>query len=151
MVTATSVITASCWTSGFSFPDARGYDCEDRRNQKRQTDYGEEKIFRVFGKVTDVKTNKPLTATSHSTPIRFIAPPPTREENIFKIPSVNEYTIRVEASGYVGNFEKLDVRNLRNEIAGDEFQASADRNRSDNQFEERAFPAKHLQSPSGIQ
>lgn len=72
---------------------------------------GEEKIFRVFGRVTDSRTNAPIRATltfhsdsSHAT----VAAADGRYE--IKIPSVNAYTLRVEAAGYVGNFEKLDVR-----------------------------------------
>jgi OOP family OmpA-OmpF porin len=72
---------------------------------------GEEKIFRVFGKVTDAKTNRPLTAsiTFHSDSVYSTNADPGGKYTI-KFPSVNEYTIRVEAAGYVGNFEKLDVR-----------------------------------------
>jgi OOP family OmpA-OmpF porin len=72
---------------------------------------GEEKIFRAFGKVTDSKTGKPLTATItfHSDSIYTTTADPGGKYSI-KFPSVNEYTIRVEAAGYVGNFEKLDVR-----------------------------------------
>lgn len=72
---------------------------------------GEEKIFRVFGKVTDSKTGKPLTASIifHSDSLYKTNADPGGKYSI-KFPSVNEYTIRVEAAGYVGNFEKLDVR-----------------------------------------
>ena len=72
---------------------------------------GEEKIFRVFGKVTDLKSGKPIraTVTFHSDSLyKAIAAADGRYA--VKFPSVNEYTITVEASGYVGNFEKLDVR-----------------------------------------
>jgi OOP family OmpA-OmpF porin len=72
---------------------------------------GEEKIFRVYGKVTNAKTNQPITATltfhADST-FTTVAAPDGRYS--IKIASVNEYSLRVEASGYVGNFEKLDVR-----------------------------------------
>jgi OOP family OmpA-OmpF porin len=72
---------------------------------------GEEKIFRAFGKVTDAKTGKPLTAsvTFHADSLYSTVADPGGKYSI-KFPSVNEYTIRVEAAGYVGNFEKLDVR-----------------------------------------
>ena len=72
---------------------------------------GEEKIFGVFGRVTNIKTNQPVTATFtfHSDSIYTAVADPDGRYKI-KIPSINEYTLRVEAAGYVGNFEKLDVR-----------------------------------------
>ena len=72
---------------------------------------GDEKIFEVFGRITDSKTNQPLraTLTFHSDSIfTKVAGPDGRYK--IKIPSIHEYSIRVEASGFVGNFEKLDVR-----------------------------------------
>ncbi|CAN5338219.1 hypothetical protein BH10BAC4_BH10BAC4_14190 [soil metagenome] len=72
---------------------------------------GEEKIFRVSGKVTNAKTNQPLTATLsfHADSLYTTVAGPDGRYKI-TIPSVNEYSVRVEAAGYVGNFEKLDVR-----------------------------------------
>ena len=72
---------------------------------------GEEKIFRVFGKVTDSKSGKPIRAslTFHSDSL-FTTVAAADGRFAIKIPSVNEYSVTVEASGYVGNFEKLDVR-----------------------------------------
>lgn len=72
---------------------------------------GEEKLFRVFGKVTDLKTGKPVRAslTFHADSLFSVVAAADGKFSI-KFPSVNEYTIKVEASGYVGNFEKLDVR-----------------------------------------
>ncbi len=72
---------------------------------------GDEKIFQVFGRVTNGKTGAPLTATLtfHSDSLyQSVAAPDGRYR--IRIPSVHEYTIRVEASGFLGNFEKLDVR-----------------------------------------
>ncbi len=72
---------------------------------------GDEKIFRVSGKITNAKTNQPITATLtfHADSLfKTIAGPDGRYK--ITIPSVNEYSVRVEAAGYVGNFEKLDVR-----------------------------------------
>jgi len=71
----------------------------------------EEKLFKVSGRVTDSKTSAPLRATIsfHSdTTFKVTAGRDGRYE--IRFPSVNEYTVRVEAPGYVGNFEKLDVR-----------------------------------------
>ena len=72
---------------------------------------GDEKMFRVYGRVTSAKTNQPVTATLtfHSVSILTTSAAPDGRYSI-SIPSVNEYSLRVEASGYVGNFEKLDVR-----------------------------------------
>jgi OOP family OmpA-OmpF porin len=72
---------------------------------------GEEKIFQVYGRVTNGKTNTPVTATLtfHSDSIYSTVAGPDGRYRI-KIPSVHEYTLRVEATGFVGNFEKLDVR-----------------------------------------
>jgi OOP family OmpA-OmpF porin len=72
---------------------------------------GEEKIFQVYGRVTNGKNNAPITATLtfHSDSLYSTVAAPDGKYRI-KIPSVHEYTLRVEAAGFVGNFEKLDVR-----------------------------------------
>jgi OOP family OmpA-OmpF porin len=72
---------------------------------------GEEKIFQVFGRVTSSKTGKPVSATLtfHSDSLYKVVAGPDGRYRI-KVPSINEYSLRVEAAGYVGNFEKLDVR-----------------------------------------
>jgi len=71
----------------------------------------DEKIFRVSGKVSNARTNQPITATLtfHADSLFKTVADPDGKYNI-TIPSVNEYSVRVEAAGYVGNFEKLDVR-----------------------------------------
>ncbi len=72
---------------------------------------GEEKMFRVFGKITTLKTNQPLraTLTFHSDSLYSVVAGADGRYSIL-VPSVNEYSIRIEASGFVGTFEKLDVR-----------------------------------------
>jgi OOP family OmpA-OmpF porin len=72
---------------------------------------GDEKMFQVFGRVTHSKTGKPVSASLsfHSDSLYSTTAGPDGRYRI-KIPSVNEYSLRVEAAGYVGNFEKLDVR-----------------------------------------
>ncbi len=72
---------------------------------------GDEKMFQVYGRVTSSKTGKPVTATLtfHSDSVYSAVAGPDGRFKI-KFPSVNEYSLRVEAAGYVGNFEKLDVR-----------------------------------------
>lgn len=72
---------------------------------------GEEKIFRVYGRVTDSKTNVPVRATltfHGDSTYTTLAAADGRYD--IRIPSVNAYTLRVEAASHVGNFEKLDVR-----------------------------------------
>jgi outer membrane protein OmpA-like peptidoglycan-associated protein len=72
----------------------------------------QEKLFRVSGRVTDSKTASPIrgaTVSFHSdTTYKATAGRDGRYD--VRFPSVNEYTVRIEAPGYVGSFEKLDVR-----------------------------------------
>ena len=72
---------------------------------------GDEKIFEVYGRITDSRTNQPLraTLTFHADSLFTTVADPDGRYNI-RIPSINEYSLRVEAGGFVGNFEKLDVR-----------------------------------------
>ncbi len=72
---------------------------------------GDEKVFRVFGRVTDVKTGKPVRATiSFHSDSLFSTLAAADGKFEIRFPSVNAYSVSVEAAGYVGNFEKLDVR-----------------------------------------
>ena len=72
---------------------------------------GEEKWFRVFGKVTDAKSSRPIQATlTFHSDLLYTTTASADGRYEVKVPSVNEYSLRVEAGGYVGNFEKLDVR-----------------------------------------
>jgi outer membrane protein OmpA-like peptidoglycan-associated protein len=72
---------------------------------------GDEKIFRVFGRVTNASTSAPVraTLTFHSDSL-FTTLAAADGKYEIRFPSVNAYTIRVEAAGFVGSFEKLDVR-----------------------------------------
>lgn len=71
----------------------------------------DEKQFRVFGQVTDSKTGKPMQAklSFHADKYYEVQAGADGRYSLL-IPSVSEYAISVEAEGYVGNFEKLDVR-----------------------------------------
>jgi outer membrane protein OmpA-like peptidoglycan-associated protein len=71
----------------------------------------DEKQFRVFGQVTDSKTARPIRArlSFHADKLYDVEAAVDGRYSLL-IPSVSEYSIRVEAEGYVGNFEKLDVR-----------------------------------------
>ncbi|MCB0493027.1 MAG: OmpA family protein [Cyclobacteriaceae bacterium] len=71
----------------------------------------DEKTVRVWGKITNTTTNAPITANVnfHSdSNFQVVAGP----DGIFSInvPSVDEYSIKVEAPGFLGSFEKLDIR-----------------------------------------
>lgn len=72
---------------------------------------GEEKTVRIWGKVVTSTTNEPIPANiffqSDST-LKTVAGPDGNFS--MNIPSVNQYNIKVEAPGYVGSFEKLDIR-----------------------------------------
>ncbi len=71
----------------------------------------DDKVVRVFGKVTNVKTNSSVVAhlSFESDTVSFVNS--TGEGNYsIVVPSVNEYVIKVEAPGYVGTMERLDIR-----------------------------------------
>lgn len=71
----------------------------------------EDKQVRVFGKVVNTKNNLPLAATIHfqSDTLRTSRAGKDGKYSL-NIPTVNEYVIRVEASGFVGTLERLDIR-----------------------------------------
>lgn len=70
-----------------------------------------EKVVRVFGKVLNGKSNQPINAEIHyqsdSLHKAFAGADGKYEINL---PSVREYVIKVEAPGYVGTMERLDIR-----------------------------------------
>ncbi len=71
----------------------------------------DDKVVRVFGKVTNVSTNSSVVAhlSFESDTVSFVNS--TGEGNYsIVVPSVNEYVIKVEAPGYVGTMERLDIR-----------------------------------------
>lgn len=71
----------------------------------------DEKVFRVVGRVTDSKTGQPLRATiAFRSDTTFSVTAGRDGRYDIRFPSVNAYTVRVEAQGYIGNFERLDVR-----------------------------------------
>ncbi len=71
----------------------------------------DEKLFQVYGRVTDSKTGNPIAAViefrSDST---YKATAKSDGRYTARFPSVSSYAVSVEAPGYIGNFEKLDVR-----------------------------------------
>jgi OmpA-OmpF porin, OOP family len=70
-----------------------------------------EKVVRVWGTVLSGKSNTPIKAEVHyqsDSLHRAFAGPDGKYE--IDLPSVREYVIKVEAPGYVGTMEKLDIR-----------------------------------------
>lgn len=71
----------------------------------------DDKLVRVFGKVVSTKNNQPVIAQIHfqSDTVRAAVAGKDGKYSL-RIPTVNEYVIRVEANGYVGTIERLDIR-----------------------------------------
>ncbi|GAB1445685.1 OmpA family protein [Flammeovirgaceae bacterium] len=71
----------------------------------------EEKFVRVWGKISDATTNAPIAANVnfHSDSDFQVVAGPDGNFSI-NVPSVDEYSIKVEAPGFLGSFEKLDIR-----------------------------------------
>lgn len=72
----------------------------------------DDKQVKVFGRVNNAKTGEPIAASLiFSSPV-FGKPIPSEPKTGFevRVPSVNVYTIRIEAQGYISAFEKLDIQ-----------------------------------------
>lgn len=71
----------------------------------------DDKQVRVFGKVVSTKTNLPIPANIHfqSDTLRTYMAGKDGKYSL-SVPTVNEYVIRVEANGFVGTIERLDIR-----------------------------------------
>ena len=72
---------------------------------------GDEKSVRVWGKITNATTNAPVAARVNfqsGSDFQVVAGP----DGVFSIsvPSVDDYSIKVEAPGFLSSFEKLDIR-----------------------------------------
>lgn len=71
----------------------------------------DDKVVRVFGRVVNSKTNAPIDARlSFESDTMRVANSLNEGNYSILIPSVNEYVIKVEAPGFVGNMERLDIR-----------------------------------------
>ena len=72
---------------------------------------GDDKVVNLFGKVVNSKTNAPILArlSFESDTLRVTNSTNGGNYSIL-IPSVQEYVIKVEAPGFVGNMERLDIR-----------------------------------------
>lgn len=71
----------------------------------------DDKVVKVFGKVVNLKSNAPLAArlSFESDTINVVSSVDDGNYSIV-VPSVNEYIIKVEAAGFVGSMERLDIR-----------------------------------------
>jgi len=70
-----------------------------------------EKVVRVWGKVLNGKSNAPVNAEIHyQSDSLHQAFADTDGKYEINLPSVREYVIKVEAPGYVGTMERLDIR-----------------------------------------
>lgn len=71
----------------------------------------DDKVVKVFGKVVNAKTNAPIMASlSFESDTLRVSNSIVDGNYSIMIPSVNEYVIKVEAPGFVGNMERLDIR-----------------------------------------
>ena len=71
-----------------------------------------DKRVKVYGKVTNAKTGESIKAA-----ISFVAPSLTESSDATAetgysvlIPSTDQYTVRIEAIGYISTLEKLDIQ-----------------------------------------
>ena len=71
----------------------------------------DDKVVKVFGKVVNLKTNSPIVAhlSFESDTVNVVNSAGDGNFSIV-VPSVNEYIIKVEAPGFVGTMERLDIR-----------------------------------------
>lgn len=71
----------------------------------------DEKKVRIYGKIINSTTSDPIAANVnfHADSTFLVT---ANAEGLFSIqvPSVDEYSIKVEAPGFLGSFEKLDIR-----------------------------------------
>lgn len=69
------------------------------------------KVVTIYGKVSNSKTHEPINATLTFSSPKFVNSVPSQVNGGFsvQIPSVNIYSIRIEARGYISAFEKLDI------------------------------------------
>lgn len=78
---------------------------------KRDTAKASEKLVTIYGKVNNSKTHEPIKATLTFSSPKFANSVSSVLGSGFnvQIPSVNVYSIRIEAPGYISAFEKLDI------------------------------------------
>ncbi len=71
----------------------------------------DDKVVKVFGKIVNSKSNVPISArlSFESDTVHIVNTFGDGNYSVM-IPSVNEYVIKIEATGFVGNMERLDIR-----------------------------------------
>ncbi len=67
-------------------------------------------FIQIVGSITDVKTQSPVAATIHINGGDFSNNQTLATAFSFELPTANEYTLVVEADGYISYSEKLDIR-----------------------------------------
>lgn len=67
-------------------------------------------FIQIVGSVSDVKTQSSIAATIRIDGGGFSANQTLATAYAFELPSANEYTLVVEADGYISHSEKLDIR-----------------------------------------
>ena len=69
-----------------------------------------EKNVRVHGRITNSKTGETIAAVVYfAAPARNVSTQATGDGYAITIPSTDDYTVRIEAKGYVSAMEKLDI------------------------------------------
>ncbi len=78
----------------------------------------EKSIFfiQIVGSITDSKTQSPIAATIRISGGDFKTNQTLATAFAFELPTANEYTLVVEADGYISHSEKLDIRTNELEI-----------------------------------
>ena len=89
-------------------PVASGIKMEEMKYENADNDKNR---VAIHGSVVNEKTNQPVPATLvFQSAVPFTVTAASDGKYQIRVPSVNEYLIRVEAAGYVGRVEKLDIR-----------------------------------------
>ncbi|HZY83066.1 MAG TPA: OmpA family protein [Cyclobacteriaceae bacterium] len=67
---------------------------------------------RIFGKVTNAKTNQPIPGAAIHFTAATVYPATAANDGSFSInlAGVEEYAVKVEAHGFIGEFERLDLK-----------------------------------------
>lgn len=71
----------------------------------------DDKNVRVFGKIMNTKTGEAIAATLYfASPVNNSSTEATPDKGyVITIPSTDDYSLRIEAKGYVSTMEKLDI------------------------------------------
>ncbi len=67
-------------------------------------------FIQIIGSITDIKTKKPVAGIIRINGGNFKSNQTLATAFAFELPTANEYTLVVEADGYISHSEKLDIR-----------------------------------------